>query len=261
MTGLCGFVIYLILTFHDGEFHVYFLDIGQGDSVLFVTPDGSEVLIDGGPGNKVIEELGEVLPFYDKTIEMLVLTHPDKDHMEGLVEVLKRYKVAKVMITGVLKQDALYEEFLREIDDIDVIIVDENSDFIYSEVSFDVLYPFEQIAGEEFENVNDTSIALMVEYEGKRVLLTGDAEEAEENELIAADLDLRADIFKAGHHGSKSSSSFEFLEKVRPKITVISAGKNNQYGHPHAETLENLEKIGVINMYRTDLEGRIEFEF
>lgn len=258
--ALCGFLIYLFLTSADGRFHIYFLDVGQGDSVLIVTPGGAEVLIDGGPGNRVLSELSEILPFYDKSIEMIVLTHPDKDHMEGLVDVLKRYSVEKVMITGVFKQDSLYEEFLREIEDVQVIVAYAQSDFEYFGVNFDVLYPFEQIVGSEPENLNDSSIVIMVSYNGKRVLLSGDAEAQEEGELIEADIDLMADIFKAGHHGSKTSSSLAFLQKVRPEIVVIGVGKNNQYGHPHGETLENFAKVGA-KVYRTDIDGRIEFEW
>lgn len=258
--GLCLFIAYIFFTASDGKLHLYFLNVGQGDSVLFVTPGGQEVLIDGGPGNKVIAELAEVLPFYDKSIEMLILTHPDKDHMEGLVEVLKRYDVETVMFTGVFKKDALYDEFLREVADAKIVIADADSDFEYSGVFFDVLYPFEQMVGSEPLSLNDSSIALMVAYSSKLVLLTGDGEAQEENELIDSGVNLKADIFKAGHHGSKTSSSLAFLQKVRPEIVVIGVGKNNQYGHPHGETLENFAKVGV-KVYRTDIDGRIEFEW
>lgn len=246
----------------DGLFHLYFLNIGQGDSVFMVMPTGEQVLVDGGPGNKVIEELSDVMPFFDKTIDVVVLTHPHADHMDGLIEVLKRYEVDTVMITGVAYPGDSYEEFLKEAGEVDLVVVDSESDFAFGEVAFDVLYPIEQIVGGEFENVNNSSIAMMVEYGGRRVLLTGDLE-LEVEEAVVAEYGslLDADIFKAGHHGSRTAAHAEFLEAVSPGVVVIQVGVGNDYGHPHAEALREFYRSGVSEILRTDLDGRVEFEW
>ena len=243
----------------DGRFHIYFLDIGQGDSVLIVTPEGHQILVDGGPAGEVMNELAEVMPFFDKTIDMIVLSHPHADHMDGLIEVLERYQVDKVLMTGASYGGSHYEEFLGELDDEEVILANADSDFVFGSVSFDILYPFESVVGQDYANINNSSISMMVEYGDVRILLTGDLEE--EGELELGGLDLKADIFKAGHHGSRTSSTPFMLSKVRPEIVVIQSGKDNKFGHPHAETLRNFERFGVREVRRNDLEGRIEFSY
>ena len=127
--------------------------------------------------------------------------------------------------------------------------------------NFDVIYPEKQILGKTFGNLNNSSIAIKIFYKGKTILLTGDLEAEAEEELIKSGIDLKADIFKAGHHGSKTSSTKAFLSRVKPEIVVIQSGQGNKFGHPNKETLENLEEIGVEKIYRNDLEGRVEFVF
>lgn len=247
----------------DGRFHVWFLDVGQGDSIFIQTPQNHQILVDGGPGNKVLEELGEVMPFFDKSIDLIISTHPQADHISGLVEVLKKYEVENVLFPGVLYPNSYYDEFLREIygQDIGVFLADGMTDFVFGEVKVDVLYPFEQIFLESFKEVNNSSIATKIIYRDVEILLTGDMEKSAEMRLVNADVNLRADILKAGHHGSKTSSTPEFLNKVRPEIIVIQSGKNNSYGHPHKEILANIKSAGVKKIYRTDMDGRVEFAF
>lgn len=256
-------LIFLLFQLPDKLFHIYFLDIGQGDSILIKTPENHQILIDGGPGNKVIEELGQVLPYFDKSLDLVVLTHPDLDHLSGLVEVLKRYEVENVLLTGVDEQKADYQEFLLEIlqQNIQVFVAESASDFSFGEVVFDIIYPFQQMIGEKVKNANNSSVSIKVIYKDKVILLTGDLELEGEEELTRSGLNLKADIYKAGHHGSKTSSSLKFLQKIKPEIVVIQSGLGNNYGHPHKEVLENLEKIGVKQIHRNDLEGRIEFVF
>lgn len=247
----------------DNEFRIYFLDIGQGDSVLIKTPENQQILIDGGPQNKVIEELAEVMPFFDKSLDLVVLTHPHADHIDGLVEVLKRYEVKNVLFTGVQDDGSVYKEFLKEIgeQEINLYIAEKNTDFRFGAVVLDVIYPSKQVLGENFNNLNNSSIAMKIFYKGKTILLTGDLEMEAEEKLIRSGTNLKADIFKAGHHGSRTSSTWNLLKKVDPNIVVIQSGKNNKFGHPHAETLENLEKLGIEKVYRNDLNGRVEISF
>ncbi|MFA5821386.1 MAG: ComEC/Rec2 family competence protein [Candidatus Gracilibacteria bacterium] len=247
----------------DERFHIYFLDVGQGDAILIKTPDNSQILVDGGRGGKVIEELGEVMPFFDRSLDMVVATHPDADHIGGLPAVMKKYDVGGFLYNGVRAPKSDYTELLKDVNEerMPVFIAEKSTDFQFGDVFFDVIFPLESVEGESVDNTNDTSVSLRVTYDGHSILLTGDLEEVMEHELVKSGQNLRAEIYKAGHHGSKTSSSPEFLAKVRPEIAVISAGKDNSYGHPHPETLRNLYRAGVREIRRTDTEGRIEFVF
>jgi competence protein ComEC len=219
--------------------------------------------VDGGPGNRVIEELNEVMPFFDKSIDMIVMTHPHADHVDGLVEVLGRYDVGMVLATGVKGGDKGAAEFWKEVREqgVGVEVARAGRDFSIGSVFMDVLYPIEELVGEEVENLNNSSIAMMVEYEDVRVLLTGDLEEEGEEEILRAGGNLEADIYKAGHHGSKTASSLAFMERVRPEIVAIQCGKDNKFEHPHPEALRNFHRVDVREIRRTDEEGRIEFIF
>lgn len=246
----------------DRRFHVYFLNIGQGDSIMIKTPENHHILVDGGPENFALNELIEIMPFFDKQIDLVILTHPHADHVSGLIEVLKRYRVDNILITGVDYESSEYAEFLKEISaqDMPVFLAESKTDFKFGEVLVDILYPEKQLMFEQFDNPNNSSIAMMVKFHDKKILLTGDLELEGETGLIRTGADLKANIFKAGHHGSRTSSSLNLLKLVRPKIVVIQSGKENSYGHPHKETLNNLSKLG-IKVYRNDQAGRVEFVF
>ena len=229
---ICAYValFFAYIQIPDDKFHMYFLNIGQGDGMLVRTPDNHQILIDGGPDNKIIGELGAVLPFFDKSIDLVILSHPHADHMNGLIEVLKRYKVENVLLTGVNYNSSDYKEFLAEIknQNIRFFIAEKSSDFKFGDVIFDVLYPEGQILGRNFKNLNNSSIALRVMYKNKIILLTGDLESEAEAELIARYGNLlKADVFKAGHHGSRYSSSLSLFQKIQPTIAVIQSGNNN----------------------------------
>lgn len=246
----------------DQRFHVYFLDVGQGDGILIKTPENHQILVDGGPENFILGELIEVMPFFDKSMDLVILTHPHADHISGLIEVLKRYHVENVLITGVDYKSPEYTEFLNEISaqNVRVFWAEEDTDFKFGEVLVDVIYPEMQLNFDKFGNINNSSIAMMIKFRDKKILLTGDLELEGETELIKTGTNLKADIFKAGHHGSRTSSSLNLLKLVRPKAVIIQSGKGNSYGHPHEETLKKLRKLG-IKVYRNDEMGRVEFTF
>ena len=157
----------------------------------------------------------------------------------------------------------MYVEFLRELGEGErgVFLAKNSSDFMLGDVLFDTIYPFDQIDGDEFSNINNSSIVMRVSHGDMSILLTGDLESKAEKELIKTNIELESDIFKAGHHGSRTASTLEFLQRVQPEIVVIQSGEDNKFGHPHTETLENFKEIGVEKIYRNDLDGRIEFVF
>ncbi|MBD3330902.1 MBL fold metallo-hydrolase, partial [Candidatus Peregrinibacteria bacterium] len=263
LTGLLILFIALLLDLPDKNFHLYFLDVGQGDSIFIKTPENHQILIDGGPKNYVLEELNDIMPYFDKSIDLIVLTHPHADHIEGLLVVLKHFKVDSVLITGMSYQNKSYMEFLRLINkkNIPVFYANSMQDFIFSDTYFDILYPFHSIEGEKFSNINNSSIVMKIYYKKFSLLLTGDSEEEVEEKLINQNLNLSSDMLKLGHHGSRTASTRNFLLMVDPITVIIQCGSDNKFNHPHLETLKKLFELDFRNIYRTDTNGRIEFTF
>jgi competence protein ComEC len=243
----------------DEKVHIYFLDVGQGDASLIITPHGQTILVDGGPNSEVLVRLGEVLPIYTRTIDLMVLTHPHRDHLDGLVEVLKRYHVRAALITGVIYTDATYQEFLYELKSqkIPTYIADNDEDFLLDQVKLDVLFPLVPEAGQKFTNVNNSSIVFELQYGGNEILYMGDAEQEVEGTLLQFAAWIKTDILKTGHHGSKTASSLDFLNIAKPTLAIISVGADNKYKHPHPETLQKFKELN-IPFLRTDEEGTIE---
>lgn len=263
LVGLTATAILLMVSIHglaDGKLHVYFLDVGQGDAIFIKTPAGRQILIDGGPDNTILQRLGEIMPFYDRSIDLIVLTHPDADHLTGLNSVLKRYQVATILETGMACATALcleWEEAKRkENAEVESAFWGQQIE-VGDGVRFLVLHPFEEIENKIFSSTNNTGIVLKLLYGSQSVLLTGDIEKQIENKLILAGLDLDADFLKIAHHGSKTSTTEDFLQAVSPLAAFIEVGTKNRYGHPTSEVLSRLEKFGV-KYYRTDIESTIE---
>ncbi len=236
-----------------------FFDVGQGDSILIKTPEHQRILVDGGPDNKVVTKLGENLPFYDKNIDLVILTHPHADHLTGLIEVLKRYKVKKVLSTGVLHTTSEYIKWLEEIKKqkipMDIARAGQKIN-LGEKIKLEILSPADDLTGKKADSLNNTSIVFRLDFGETSFFFTGDAENEEEKQLIKSD-NLAANVLKVAHHGSKYSTSQNFLEKVKPEIAVISVGKKNTFGHPSELTLERLTKAGV-KILRTDKNGDIK---
>lgn len=235
---------------------VDFLDVGQGDAIFIEAPNHNQVLIDGGPGRAVLSELGRVMPFYDREIDLIISTHPDSDHLSGLIEVLKHYKVDKILTTGVKSDTNGFKEWLSIIKDKNIQIAEFGQIIQLSKsANMYILSPFENLNGKEEENLNDTSIVSRLVYGDLEILFTGDGEKGLEKEMIDKNLDLKSNILKVGHHGSRNSTTEEFLKAVSPNVAVIQVGANNSYHHPHKEVLG---RLAGIKIYRTDQDGRIE---
>jgi len=238
---------------------VSFFDVGQGDSIFIETPSGHQILIDGGPGSAVLEKLGAEMPFWDRTIDLVILTHPEHDHISGLIEVLKGYKVENVLWTGIIRETAEYREWKECLKDerAQIIIAEAGQKIKVGEIYLNILHPSENLEGQATKSVNNTSIVIRLVFGQNSFLFIGDAFKSVERKIIERGLAINSNVLKVGHHGSKTSSAKEFIEGVFPEVAVIQAGKNNPYGHPHQETLEVLGEYD-ITVLRTDLDGNIK---
>ncbi|MEX1026787.1 MAG: ComEC/Rec2 family competence protein [Candidatus Paceibacterota bacterium] len=239
---------------------VTFLDVGQGDAALIEAPNGAQLLIDGGRGARVIRELGGAMPFWDRSIEVVLATHPDSDHIGGLVDVLRRYSVAALVRSGVASESGVDDALLgaagaarvdvRELRAGDTLRLSPR-------VHFDILFPPVDPSGMD---PNDASLVGRLVYGDTSFLFSGDAPKAVEEYL--ADIyteNLRSDVLKVGHHGSDTSTALAWIGWSSPEYAVISAGEDNSYGHPHADVVERLERFG-IKVLETAKEGAITFE-
>lgn len=263
------FLIVLVLlgvsffqSLQNDKLEVNFFDVGQGDAILIKTPEHQKILIDGGPDNAIINKLGKNLPFYDKEIDLMILTHPHADHVTGLVEVLKRYKVKKILSTGVLHTTSEYLAWLEEIEKqnipMEIAKVGQVINF-GGNLKIEILHPFEDLSGKQVENLNNTSIVSKLTFGGTSFLFAGDAENAVEEKLISSNFDFKVDVLKVAHHGSKNATSQAFLDKVQPQTAVISVGEKNKFGHPSQTVLSRLEKM-KIKVFRTDKDGDVKIQ-
>ncbi|MEA3464071.1 MAG: ComEC/Rec2 family competence protein [Patescibacteria group bacterium] len=249
------------------DLEVDFLDIGQGDAILIKTPYGQNILIDGGPDNTVIKRLSENLGWWDKKIDLMILTHPHDDHVTGLIDVIKRYKVEKILYTGVAHSSPNYLAWLELIRDyrqggagkkMPLIIIDRPQIIeLGGDCELQIIYPRASLLGKEVSNLNNSSIAVKLVYRQIKFLFAGDIELEAEQELLDSRVDLSADVFKASHHGSNTSNSQKFLEAVQPEIAVIQVGVDNDFGHPSRRVIKRLERIGA-QVFRNDLDGTVK---
>lgn len=233
---------------------VWALNVGQGDAIFIQFPGGEQLLIDGGPDDSILAKLGSLLPPWDRTLDAILLTHPDADHVTGLVSVLDRYRVSTVYETGARAHTPPAQAFVDRLtmEGAEYEPLQTGDRLEIAGVSVTVLWPDESQEGRYPEERNIFSINLFIEYGDASILLTGDAEASVE-EIVgprAGDID----VLKVGHHGSLTSTSWSFLEHTKPEIALISAGRDNPYGHPHPVIVERLHEHGTT-VYRTDLHG------
>ncbi len=244
----------------DGKLHVYFLDVGQGDAILIQAPDGRQILVDGGPSpTALLNELGALLPFWDRSLDLVVLTHPDGDHITGLIPLLDRYQVAQVLDTHLSDAAPLAEAWRTGLAHRHVprAIAERGMRIPLGQAQLTVLHPGPRPLRGTASDDNNNAIVLRLEYGQTSLLLTGDAEVEAEAELLKAGLPLRADLLKVGHHGSKGSTSAQFVAGVAPRWAVIPVGAENTFGHPHPDVLKRLA-AAQAEIFRTDQNGRIE---
>lgn len=258
--GVCIFVFTLN---NSNYLKVVFLDVGQGDAIYIEAPNGKQIIIDGGPDATLLSSLSKVMPFADRSIDMIIATHPDMDHIGGFPLLLDNYKVKSIIENGNIStsqiSSSLEEKIIKK--KINKIIAQRGMHIILDDkknIYLDILFPDRDVSG--FES-NDASIVCKLVYGENSFLFTGDADLYTENliEWNENEETLYSDVLKLGHHGSRTSSSILWLEKVAPEIAIISAGKNNKYGHPHKELLERLLNLNIPYLNTADV-GNIIFK-
>jgi competence protein ComEC len=226
---------------------VNFLDIGQGDAILIDTPAHAKILIDGGRDNLILEKLGTQLSFLENEIDIVIGTHDDLDHIGGLVSVLERYKVHNLILSLPYSKNEAMKKIVDMANEKDVNIIHITNQKIIETsdgVKIEILFPVSDMSG--ITNGNDASIVTRIAYGKTSFLLTGDMPHAGELFLVNMYGDkLESDVLKLGHHGSDTSSHPKFLQTVKPKLAIASAGKDNSFGHPHKSVVDLLNKFEI----------------
>ena len=256
-------VSFLAVSLPDDRLHVSFLDVGQGDAIL-IQKGSQQVLVDGGPSPQAVcLGLGEKMPFWDRTIELMVLSHPSADHVAGLVEVLNRYRVEQVLYPEMDFESGVYDEWLRLVREkgIKATLAQAGQQIdLGGGVAIEVLSPPDPPLSATDSDVDNNAAVLRLSLGEVSFLLTADMMWEAEFELVYNRANLKSTVLKVAHHGSNTSTTPEFLAVARPELAVISVGADNEYGHPTEEVLRRLEEeLGEENIYRTDENGTVEF--
>lgn len=266
--GLLIFTVFLLVTticlfyqdfqnFHRGLTFAM-LDVGQGDALFIESPTGVQILVDGGPPRKILSALARVMSPFDRHIDAIIITNPDQDHIGGFSDVLKIYKVDKVFESGTYNDSKTYQNLEIEIKNKNIpdILVKKGMKIdIGGGAMIDILFPDRDVS---LWDSNDGSIIARLSYGKTSVMLTGDATALTEKIILKENSKdkLQSTILKVGHHGSRTSTSYDFMKAVSPVYALISDGKDNKYGHPHQDTLNTLAQFGA-KIFRTDLFGAI----
>lgn len=254
--GLFIIIVYQKIKFDDGKLHIIFCDVGQGDAIFIRTPAGQDVLVDGGPDARVLGCLSNHMPFWDRTIEMAILTHGQKDHLNGLINVIESYSILHFG-NSLLEEGENDTETVRQLRKVikDKKVKEEKLEIgkrfkTRDNISFTVLWPE---AGAISPDPNDRSVVILVSFGNFDALLTGDAPAS----LGYGEDKNNVELLKVPHHGSRTGLTEEFVSEIKPDLAVISVGRNNQYGHPHEEVIRLLGNLGIRTL-RTDEDGEIE---
>lgn len=252
------FIFYFIWQNSHKGFTFAMLNVGQGDALFIESPTGTQVLVDGGPPKKILNQLASIMSPFDRTIDAFIITNPDQDHIAGFLDILKLYKVDRVFEPGTLTDSKIYQNLKNEIkkNNIPNILAKKGMRLnLGGGAMIDILFPDRDVS---VWSTNDGSIIARLSYGGTSIMLTGDSTLKTEKIILEKNSlqKLDSDILKVGHHGSRTSSSPEFVKAISPSYALISNGKDNKYGHPHKETLDTLTQFGA-KIFRTDELGMI----
>ncbi len=238
---------------------VYFLDVGQGDSTLIISESGNRILIDAGNiDGKSVKEINKILPWFDRRIDLAIGTHADQDHVGGFTKVVQNFSVSKFLFSHLHTTKTVETNLFDSLDRAGVATstINRGARISFGNDYINILYPSRQMKMTSDKDTNLFSIVAMVHVGTTTFLLTGDSPREVELKLVNAKDNLHADVLKAGHHGSKTSTDPIFVEKVKPTYAIISAGKSNRYGHPHKETVDTLRDTKILKTYEL---GTIRF--
>ncbi|MDP2638047.1 MAG: MBL fold metallo-hydrolase [Candidatus Levybacteria bacterium] len=252
---LGSILIYQNIKFSDNNLHVVICDVGQGDAIFMRTPGGLGILIDGGPDDSVLSCLSKHMPFWDRTIEIVILTHPDADHITGLIDVIKRYSVTHFYTSKVQANTVIYKGFLKTLEDYSIKqnYLWEGDRFIFKDgVIMETLWPTQ---GWDSVVTNTFSVTQLLSYKNFKALFTGDLDLDQMEEVVRGVK--RIDLLKIPHHGSRFGMSEEVLGILNPGLAVISVGAKNNFGHPTPFVLDLLRYASIKTM-RTDQNGEVE---
>ncbi len=262
---LVGFVAFFLAYqefFIPHRAEVIFLDVGQGDAILILTPNGRKVLIDSGKYDDISLKVAKYLPLSERTLDMVIATHPDIDHIAGMNTLLDEFEVKHFIHSGLLAGMPVYRSIAKKVQKYHIPAHAARAGekiFLDKDMYLEILSPYPR---QKIEDANEYSLVARLVYQGKAILLTGDAPREVEHALINmyGRERLQSDILKLGHHGSKTSSGEDFVSAVHPRHGIISAGCRNQYGHPHASVLRILDEQGIEEL-NTCEQGDIVFVF
>ncbi len=231
----------------NGKNIMIFFQISRGDAFYLRTANGKEIIWDGGDDTSFLEKLSEYRPFYDRTLDYWIITHPDSDHYYGGLEVFKQYNIKNIILSGVSKDDEKYKEIftLAKEKNTKIIIANSSTDVMIDGVFIDILFPVEYIYGSSEKNGNNYALIQRISTEKKSILLTADIEKETEEKILELGINISSDILKVPHHGSKSSSSEDFLKAVNPKEIIFTTGTKNKFGHPHIEIVKRYEELNI----------------
>ena len=264
MVTLIIFIVMQVCAFInvDGKLKIYFIDVGQGDSMLVKTVGGKNILIDGGGSKDPDYDIGEkiLVPYLldrrIKTLDYVIISHFDEDHATGVAQILGKIDVSSIILTRQLEENDIYRHILSIAKEkkIKLIYVKEGDVLKIGGIKISIIHPENKLM---INNpMNNNSIVCKVEYNSFSMLLTGDIEMEAEELILRKNINLKADVLKVAHHGSKTSTTGEFLKAINPKVALIGVGKNNNFGHPSNEVIQRLKENGT-RIYRTDENGEI----
>lgn len=242
----------------ESSFQIYFFDVGQGDGILVRGPQGENIVVDGGPDNSMIYLLGKHLPWWERDIDYLIISHYHADHMMSFIELLNKYKVKNVLVTGHQPDDFLYNIWQAKLaaKNIEPTVVEAGEKFVLAEDFYLQVF----LADTYHKDYNENSLVVKLTYQDKDFLLTGDLGMEGEKKILDLGFDVSAEYLKVGHHGSRYSSSLDFLQAVSPKFCIIQSGQDNEYGHPHQEAIDRFLQVGC-QILDTRERGDIGFSF
>lgn len=240
----------LILNFYyfyeknDKLLNLIFINVGQGDAILIKSPSGKNILIDGGPDSDLTEKISKFIAYRNNKIDLIIITHPHRDHYYGLISVIKKYKTKKIIYSGVDVNLADYKYMKKIISDNSLELIGPKTGEKYEideNVFFQIIY---MPKTKTLENLNDASVSIKLTYKNFDAIFNGDASCEIENIILRDNTNLKSEIFKASHHASKYSNCDNLLSAIKPELTVIQSGVDNKFGHPHQEAINRILKSG-----------------